>query len=199
MFSSSRMSLRRARHHDAPGLEQVGVVGEIERERGVLLDQQHAHLLVAVERAQDAEQLLARSAARARTKARRAASGAAQHQRAADRQHLLLAARERAGLLAAALLQAREIAVDALDVGGDRRRGRAASWRRAAGSPRRSGATNVPRPCGTCAMPSRTMSSVARPAIALAVEADLAARCAPCRRARAASWSCRRRSRRAAS
>ena len=41
------------------------------------------------------------------------------HQRAADRQHLLLAARHGAGLLVRALAQPREIAVDALDIGGD--------------------------------------------------------------------------------
>src|ERR1051326_5925443 len=47
---------RRALDHEAPGLDQIGVVGKIERERGVLLDQQDAHVLLAVERAQDAEQ-----------------------------------------------------------------------------------------------------------------------------------------------
>src|SRR6185437_5607532 len=39
-----------------------------------------------------------------------------QHQRARDRQHLLLAARERARLLASALPESREIAVDALEI-----------------------------------------------------------------------------------
>ncbi len=43
----------------------------------------------------------------------------AQHQRAPDRQHLLLAARQRAGLLPVAFAKAGEIAEDALDVGGD--------------------------------------------------------------------------------
>jgi hypothetical protein len=38
------------------------------------------------------------------------------HQRAADGQHLLLAARQVAGLRAAALVQAREVAVDAVAV-----------------------------------------------------------------------------------
>jgi hypothetical protein len=42
-----------------------------------------------------------------------------QHERAADRKHLLLAARERAGLLEAPLFENREIPVHALDVGCD--------------------------------------------------------------------------------
>ena len=41
------------------------------------------------------------------------------HQRAADGQHLLLAAGQRAGQLRAALLQARKQVVDALEVGLD--------------------------------------------------------------------------------
>ena len=41
--------------HDAPGLQQVGVVGELERERRVLLDQQHADAVLLVDRAQDLE------------------------------------------------------------------------------------------------------------------------------------------------
>ena len=95
-----------------------------------------------------------------------------QHQGAADRQHLLLAARERAGLLHPALPSAAE---------NSRRRARcraaisARSRRVIAPSCRFSSTVsreNVPRPSGTCAMPSRTMSSVARPLIALAVEAD---------------------------
>src|SRR6266542_3207872 len=48
---------RGAGHHDAPGFEEVGVVGELERHRGVLLDQQHAHALLLVDGAHDAEDL----------------------------------------------------------------------------------------------------------------------------------------------
>ena len=46
------------------------------------------------------------------------------HQRPADGEHLLLAARQRAALLAGALAQPREQVEDALDVGLDRRSGR---------------------------------------------------------------------------
>src|SRR5690606_25403535 len=44
-----------------------------------------------------------------------------QHERAADREHLLLAAAQRAGLLTPPLAQPREIVVDALEIRGHRR------------------------------------------------------------------------------
>ena len=199
MFSSSRRSARRARHHEAAGFHQVGVVGEIERERGVLLDQQHAHLLVLVERAQDAEQLLARSAARARTRARRAASGAG-----------AASGRARPPASAARRPRACRPAGGGAPSGAGNSRRRARCRRR---SPARSRRVMAP----SCEV---LLDRLARERAAalrhmrdaephdvfgraagdrLALEADLAARAAPCRRARAASWSCRRRSRRAAS
>ena len=99
----------------------------------------------------------------------------ARHQRAADGQHLLLAARERAALLRDALAQPRE-----------EREARARGRRR---SPSRSARAKAPssrfsstlmrgkmrRPSGDCAMPRRTMRSVGSVSIALAVEADGAA------------------------
>ena len=66
-----------AREHDAAGLDQVGAVGEVERHRRVLLDQQDADALLLVDRAQDARTARARSAAPGRRKARRAAAAAA--------------------------------------------------------------------------------------------------------------------------
>src|SRR5262245_8702348 len=47
----------RPRHDDAPGLEQIRVVRQIERDRCVLLDEQHAHPLFVVDAAHDAEDL----------------------------------------------------------------------------------------------------------------------------------------------
>src|SRR5215213_10201561 len=46
-----------ARHDDAAGLEEIGLVGEAERERGVLLDEQHRDLLVPVDGGEDIEDL----------------------------------------------------------------------------------------------------------------------------------------------
>src|SRR5712692_8964109 len=48
---------RRSRQHHAAGLQYVGVVGQLQRDGGVLLDEQDAHALVAVDRAHDAKDL----------------------------------------------------------------------------------------------------------------------------------------------
>ena len=79
------------------------------------------------------------------------------HQRAGERQHLLLAAGQRAGLLVHALAQDREEVVDALAVLGDAGAVAHARRRRAAGSPPRSGEPKTRRPSGQWATPSRTM------------------------------------------
>ena len=47
MASSRRRLVGRAPQDDAPGLEEVGVVGQIEGEGRVLLDQEHGHAVVA--------------------------------------------------------------------------------------------------------------------------------------------------------
>src|SRR2546427_3735592 len=47
----------RARHDDAAGLEEVGMVRQVERRRHVLLDEQDADALLAVDRTDDAEDL----------------------------------------------------------------------------------------------------------------------------------------------
>src|SRR3546814_8634995 len=46
----------RSGHHHAAGLQQVGVIGEFERQRCVLLDQEHRDAALAVDPAQNAEQ-----------------------------------------------------------------------------------------------------------------------------------------------
>jgi hypothetical protein len=95
------------------------VGGEVEGERGILLDQQDAHLLLLVDAAQDAEDLDHDQRRQAERRLVEQHQARLQHQRARDRQHLLLAARQRAGLLLDALLEPREIAEDAVALGGD--------------------------------------------------------------------------------
>src|SRR6266850_1937517 len=111
----------RAREHDAPGLDQVGAVGEIERHGGVLLDEQHADALALVDGAQDAEQLAHQQRREPEGGLVEQHQPGREHQRARYGKHLLLAARQRARLLRAALPQLREIAEDALEIGGDGR------------------------------------------------------------------------------
>ena len=162
---------RRARQHDAAGLQHIAVVGDLEREMAfcstmkivtpcllIGLDQlQHP---VDVERRQAHGRLVHADAARAA------------HQRARHGDHLLLAARERAGALVEALAQ---------------RAGTAPSCAR---SPQRSPprslrvkapisrfsrtviAPNRRRASGTEPSPRRMICGVGRPVIGCAVEAS---------------------------
>jgi hypothetical protein len=97
-------------------------------------------------------------------------------ERAADGEHLLLAARKRPGPLGETLLQAGKEREHALAVArrpcgrrGRRRRGRGFS------STVRFG--KMPRPSGTCAIPSRRILCAATPARFLPVERDRSAGC----------------------
>src|SRR5919198_3362619 len=86
-----------AGHHDAARLEEVGVIGKVERRGDVLLDEQHAHALLAVDGAHDAEDLAGderREPERGLVEEQQARP---QHERAPDREHLLLAAGEASG------------------------------------------------------------------------------------------------------
>src|SRR5438034_1969024 len=47
----------RARHDDAARLEEVGMIGKVERRRDVLLDEQDADALLPVDRVHDPEDL----------------------------------------------------------------------------------------------------------------------------------------------
>src|SRR6266478_2700518 len=105
-----------ARHHKPAGLEEVGVVGEVEGHRRVLLHQEHAHPLLLVDRSHDAEDLAHHQGGQAERRLVEQEQAGARHERPRDRQHLLLAPRERARLLPAALGEDREIPVDLLVV-----------------------------------------------------------------------------------
>ena len=89
-------------------LEHVAVVGHLERGARVLLDQQDASRRCARSRSMMRKISRTTSGARPRLGSSSISSLGCRHQRAADREHLALAARQRAGELRAALLQARE-------------------------------------------------------------------------------------------
>ena len=124
----SRSSFRRSAPlpcmHDAPVLDHIGAVGGAQDVVHVLLDDQDGEIEVAqiaheleqqvhIERRQALGRLVEQEDARLR------------HQRAADRQHLLLAAAERARHLGAALGQHRQQLVDLIERRAPRRaRGR---------------------------------------------------------------------------
>src|SRR5689334_13361727 len=103
-----------AAHHDPAILEHVGALRDAQRHGDVLLDEQHGHA-APVEEADGVQHLL-------HDERREAERGLVEHdqlgrahQAAADREHLLLAAGERAGELVAALGEAREHGEDLVE------------------------------------------------------------------------------------
>src|SRR5881409_387213 len=85
----------------------------------VLLHQEHGDAALAVDPGDDLEDLLHEPARQAQRRLVEQHHARPRHQRAADRQHLLLAPRELAGALTRAILQDREVAVDQVEVLGD--------------------------------------------------------------------------------
>src|SRR2546428_623634 len=102
---------RRPRHDDAARLEEVGVIGEVERRRDVLLDEQDAHALLAVDGAHDAEDLAGDERRESERGLVEEEQARPQHERAPDREHLLLAPGEAPGGLTPSLAQHRKIVV----------------------------------------------------------------------------------------
>ena len=99
---------------DPAGVQDNDVIGELERELDVLLDE-HDRLALALQprdRAADLGDDERREAFGGLVHQQHARVA---HQRAADREHLLLAARERAGGLGVPFVQAREQLEDTLD------------------------------------------------------------------------------------
>src|SRR5919197_294575 len=107
--------LRVVCERDLARLEDVAAVRDVERHQGVLLDEQDRRALrddladpLDEDRREPHRRLIEQQQLRAR------------HQRPADRHHLLLAARERSGLLCLALGEAREQLVNAVEILVDR-------------------------------------------------------------------------------
>src|SRR5258708_17203647 len=108
-----------AGERDLPGLHDIAAMGEAERVVRVLLDQEHRDLLLLVDLADHLEDLLDDERREAERRLVEQQEARAAHQRAADRQHLLLAARERAAALAPAPLAAGKEREDAAQILGD--------------------------------------------------------------------------------
>ena len=120
--SAPRRSLRSVGvvgQHDLAGLEHVAALGDLERVVRVLLDQQDRRAL-RVDLADRLVDLVDDHRREPSEGSSSSSSFGAGHQRAADREHLLLAAGHRPRLLALALLEAREQLEDAVDVVADR-------------------------------------------------------------------------------
>src|SRR5207237_390766 len=94
---------------DPAALHDVAELRDGERHVGVLLHQQHGGLLLLVDLRDDAEDLLHQQRREPERRLVEEDQPRSRHQRAADRQHLLLAAGEVTGDLPAPLAQPREV------------------------------------------------------------------------------------------
>jgi hypothetical protein len=97
-----------AAEHDPPGLHHIAAMSQPQRMMGVLLDEEHGHVLPLVDLADDAEDLLDDQRRQAERRLVEQQEAGPAHQCARDRQHLLLAARQRTAALPLPLLQDRE-------------------------------------------------------------------------------------------
>src|SRR5580692_5547835 len=95
-------------HRDGPVHHHIAAVRELQRVKGVLLDEEHCHAILRVELADDLENLLYDQRRKAKRRLVEKKKLRARHQRAGDGKHLLLAARQGAAALVGALLQARK-------------------------------------------------------------------------------------------
>src|SRR5262245_7602373 len=111
---------RGALERDAPCLHDVPARRDPERHPGILLDHQHGRA-VALDRRDDREHRFHHCRREAERRLVEQHEAGARHQRAPDRQHLLLTAGECAGNLSATLEEDGELRVDAIEVHGDLR------------------------------------------------------------------------------
>ena len=106
--------------HDDPAVfHDVAVVGEVERHLGVLLHQEHRHVLLGVQALDDLRDLVDEDGRQTERRFVEQHEPGPQHQRPADGQHLLLAAGQETGRQLALTGKDREVAVDQFQVGAD--------------------------------------------------------------------------------
>ena len=99
--------MARALENDLARLDDIAIIGDLQREEGVLLDEQHRHALFA-DFDDRVENLLHEDRSKSHARFVKEQNSRVRHKPAADRQHLLLASRQRAGDLAKTLLEDRE-------------------------------------------------------------------------------------------
>ncbi len=107
--------LRRAGHADFAGLEYIGAMGRLERGLCVLFDQQDRGLLFGVESLDNVEDFFDQERGQPHRRLVQQHDARLLHERAANGQHLLLAARKGAALLEHTLFETREEGEDVLD------------------------------------------------------------------------------------
>ncbi|CFM03699.1 Uncharacterised protein [Bordetella pertussis] len=106
-----------AAYHHLAGLHDVTVVRHRQRDRGVLLHQQHRDALLGIDARDDRENALDQHGRQAQRRLVQQHQAGLGDQRPAYRQHLLLAARQIARQPAAPLVQPREVAIHQIEIG----------------------------------------------------------------------------------
>src|SRR6058998_286070 len=107
---------RVAVEHDPPVLHHVAILGELERHRRVLLGEQDGHAFLAIEPADDVEDLGHQQRGQPHRRLVEQHQPGMGHERAPDRQHLLLATGNVAGHDGAPLREAGKVFVDAGEI-----------------------------------------------------------------------------------
>src|SRR5262245_2653412 len=105
--------------NDAAHFEDIPVVGNCEREMRVLFYQQDRGALFAIDAGDDVEDIARQPGREPEARFVEQHQSRASHQGAADREHLLLAARHASGFLLRARAQVREVAEDRFEVARD--------------------------------------------------------------------------------
>src|SRR5882672_10458595 len=106
-------------HDDPADFQNVTIMRRFQRHLGVLLDQQDRHALFLVDAPDDGEDLPHQDRRQAKRRLIEQQQRRAVHQRAPDREHLLLAARELSGRLVQPFPEPRKISVDEFQIVSD--------------------------------------------------------------------------------
>src|SRR5258706_594265 len=106
-------------HDDPADFQHIAVMRRLQRDLGVLLDQQDRHALLFVNAPDDGENLPHQDRRQAERRLVEQQKRRPVHQGTPDREHLLLAAGELAGRLVEPLLESRKIAVNPLEIVSD--------------------------------------------------------------------------------
>ena len=173
----------------------IAAMGELERVIRALLHEEDGQPVIGVERADCREDLLDDQRGEAERRLVEQEQLRAAHQRPCDRQHLLLASRQRAAALMLARLEQGKQRVDAFEVLGEMG-GSSATMAPICRFSSTVMREKMRRPSGDCTMPSRATSCVGRAVMSRPWNRIRPSLRAGGRKSSSSAWSCRRRCRR---
>ena len=104
---------------NAPGLQQVSGIGKLQRDPSVLFYQKDGHLLLRTNALHDGKDVFDYQRRKSKRRFIKKKQRRPSHECPSDGKHLLLTARQCSGLLRVSLLEAREIVIHPIKVGGN--------------------------------------------------------------------------------